>query len=66
MNLKGRIEKLEQKDNSSLPTVSRVITYYGEPEGTAERRWMDENPGMPLPDFLIERVIVRPEDLRKV
>jgi hypothetical protein len=59
MSIKRRLEQLEQQQYTRLPTIGRVIVKAHEAD-QAETRWLAENPGRPLPDLLIVRVIVGP------
>ncbi|MGZ8194566.1 MAG: hypothetical protein ACXWTH_02965 [Methylosarcina sp.] len=56
MNIKARLEKLEQRKNP-FPSVGRVIVGAHEAD-QAEARWLAENPGRDRPELLIVRVIV--------
>jgi hypothetical protein len=57
MSIKTRLEKLEQQQHTRLPTTGRVIVEAHE-DDQAEARWLAENPGRPLPDLLVVRVVV--------
>jgi hypothetical protein len=59
MNIKRRLEQLEQQQHTRLPTVGRVIVEAHEAD-QAEARWLAERPGRPLPELLIVRVLVEP------
>lgn len=56
MSIKTRLAKLEGR-KKPFPSVGRVIVDEHERD-QAEARWLAENPGRPLPDMLIVRVIV--------
>jgi hypothetical protein len=59
MNIKRRLEQLEQRRHIRLPTTGRVIVKTNEAD-QAEARWLAENPGKSLPDLLVIREIVEP------
>jgi hypothetical protein len=59
MSIKRRLEQLEQRQHTQLPTTGRVIVKANEAD-QAEARWLAENPGKPLPDLLVVREIMDP------
>jgi hypothetical protein len=59
MNIKRRLEQIEQRQHTRLPTTGRVIVETHEADQAAAR-WLAEHPGKPLPDLLIIREIVAP------
>jgi hypothetical protein len=57
MSIKRRVEQIEQRRHTKLPTAGRVIVEAHEAD-QPEARWLAENPGRPLPDLLVVRVVV--------
>jgi hypothetical protein len=59
MSIKRRLNQLEQRQHTRLPTTGRVIVK-ANAAGQAKARWLAENPGQPLPSLLVVREIVDP------